>query len=340
MRKWGRMPERIAILGAGSWGLAIARLLDRGGHQVTVWEFDPAEYQLVREHRTHPKKLPGCRLSDAVAVTNDLDVAVAEAAIVVLAIPAQVLRTALQPLRGKLDPHVGLVNLAKGIETGTLKRMSEVIADVLAHDPARVATLSGPSHAEEVVRDMPTTVVAGGIDEKYVTELQETFSGPTFRVYFCDDLLGVELGGALKNIIAIAAGIMSGLEMGDNTFGALITRGLAEITRLGTALGANPLTFGGLSGVGDLVTTCVSRHSRNRYVGERIGRGERLSDVLAGMAMVAEGVQTTRSGYELSRLHNIEVPITEQVYRVLFEDKSPVEAVADLMGRELKPEIW
>jgi len=334
------MSKQITILGAGSWGLAIARLLDCNGHRVTLWEFDPTEYRLVREHRTHPKKLPGCRLPDTVAISNDLSSAVAGTDLIVLAVPAQVLRAALRPLRGQLESRTGLLNLAKGIEIGTLKRMSEVIGDVLDHDPARVATLSGPSHAEEVVRDMPTTVVAGGNDERFVTELQETFSGPTFRVYFCDDLLGVELGGALKNPIAIAAGIMSGLEMGDNTFGALITRGLAEITRLGSALGANPLTFGGLSGVGDLVTTCVSRHSRNRYVGERIGRGERLNDILASMTMVAEGVQTTRSGFELSRLHGIEMPITEQVYRVLFEEKSPVEAVADLMGRELKPEIW
>ncbi len=334
------MPERVTILGAGSWGLAVARLLDRNGHRVTVWEFDPEEYRLVKEHRTHPKKLPGCRLPDSVEISNDLAGAVDGAELLVLAIPAQVLRTALGSLRGKISPDVGLVNLAKGIEIGTLKRMSEVIDDVLGHDPSRIVTLSGPSHAEEVVKDMPTTVVAGGIDERFVTEVQEIFSGPTFRVYFCDDLLGVELGGALKNIIAIAAGIMSGLGMGDNTFGALITRGLAEITRLGTAMGAKPLTFGGLSGVGDLVTTCVSQHSRNRYVGERIGRGEKLADVLAGMTMVAEGVQTTRSGYELSRLHDIEMPITEQVYRVLFEDKAPVEAVADLMGRELKPEIW
>lgn len=334
------MPERVGILGAGSWGLAVARLLDRNGHEVTVWEYNPADYRLLLEHRTHPKKLPACRLPESVTFTSDAAAAAEGADLIVLAVPAQYLRSALIPLAGRVGGKVGLVNLAKGIETESLKRMSEVIQEVLGRDLRRVATLSGPSHAEEVARDMPTTVVAAGESEPFVTEIQAAFSDPTFRVYYCDDLVGVELGGSLKNIIAIAAGIMSGLEMGDNTLGALITRGLAEITRLGVTLGANPLTFGGLSGVGDLVTTCVSRHSRNRYVGEEIGRGKTLADVLAGMSMVAEGVETTRSGHRLAARHGVEMPITAQVYQVLFEDKAPSEAVADLMGRELKPEIW
>ncbi len=334
------MSKRISILGAGSWGLAVARLLNENGHTVTVWEFDLDEYRMLAENRSLPKKLPGCRLDESITITNELDEAVADTELVVLAIPAQSLRAAITPLRGRVGEQVGIVNLAKGIETSTLKRMSEVVAEVLDRDIQRVVTLSGPSHAEEVAQDNPTTVVVGGIDEPFCTGVQEAFSGQSFRVYYCDDLVGVELGGALKNIIAIAAGITAGLAMGDNTLGALITRGLAEITRLGVAMGATALTFSGLSGVGDLVTTCASRHSRNRYVGEHIGRGQKLDEVLAGMSMVAEGVQTTKSGWKLGQVHHIEMPITEQVYRVLFEDKAPSEAVADLMGRELKPEIW
>jgi len=334
------MSERVAILGAGSWGLAVARLLHANGHRVRLWEFDPAEHALLLRHRTHPKKLPGCRLDEQIGITNDLGEAVAGADLIVLAIPSQRMRSALDPLAGRVGPDIGIVNLAKGIEIRTLKRMSEVVAEVLDRPLGRIATLSGPSHAEEVARDMPTTVVVGGVNEEFCAEVQETFSGQTFRVYCCDDLTGVELGGALKNIIAIAAGIAGGLGLGDNTLGALITRGLAEITRLGVAMGANPLTFSGLSGVGDLVTTCVSRHSRNRYVGKHIGRGETLARVLAGMTMVAEGVETTRSGHALANRHGVEMPITAQVHAVLFDNKPPAEAVAELMGRELKPEIW
>jgi glycerol-3-phosphate dehydrogenase (NAD(P)+) len=206
--------------------------------------------------------------------------------------------------------------------------------------PDKIATLSGPSHAEEVVRDLPTTVVVAGEPEAFVYSLQEIFSSQFFRVYFCSDLVGVELGGALKNIIAIASGIADGLGMGDNTRGALITRGLAEITRLGLAMGAQTQTFAGLSGIGDLVTTCSSRHSRNRHVGERLGLGEKLADILNDMSMVAEGVQTTKSGYELARNFNVEMPITTEVYRVLFEDKPARQAVEELMGRKLKSEVW
>jgi len=235
---------------------------------------------------------------------------------------------------------MGIINLAKGIETGTLQRMSQVVRETLDIPEQKIMTLSGPSHAEEVALDMPTTVVAAGSDHALVEEMQRIFSNSTFRVYCSNDLIGVELGGALKNIIAIAVGIAAGLNTGDNTLGALITRGLAEISRLGIAMGADPMTFAGLSGVGDLVTTCVSRHSRNRYVGECIGKGETLDEVLERMTMVAEGVQTTRSGKELAKIHQVEMPLTEAVYKVLFENKPPPEAVQELMGRELKPEIW
>ncbi len=334
------MFEKAAILGAGSWGMTIARLLHNNGLTVSLWEFDRQEYEKLGKFRGHPDKLKGFVLPKPVVVTNDLFEAVSGSRLIVLAVPSQFLRSVLARLRGKLGPEVGLVNLAKGIETKTLKRMSEVIAEELDPPREQVVTISGPSHAEEVIVDMPTAVVAAGSDDEFVTRVQEAFSSRWFRVYKSDDLVGVELGGSLKNIIAIAAGIADGLGMGDNTRGAIITRGLAEITRLGIVLGARAETFAGLSGIGDLVTTCTSRHSRNRYVGERIGQGEKLSDVLAGMHMVAEGVETTRSGYELAGIHKVEMPITREAFLMLFEEKPPSVAVEELMGRELKAEIW
>ena len=333
------MAERIAVLGAGSWGMAVADLLDRGGHAVTLWEFDESEFRKLVKHRGQPDKLSDFQLASSIELTNDLQSAVMAASLLVLVVPSQSLRSALRGV-GKLPSGTGVVNLAKGIEIKTLKRMSEVMTEELGIDPRLVATLSGPSHAEEVVRGMPTAVVAAGVSRDFTAKLQEIFSDASFRVYQSDDLVGVELGGSLKNIIAIGAGIAEGLGMGDNTLGAILTRGLAEITRLGVAMGALPETFAGLSGIGDLITTCVARHSLNLFVGDKIGRGERLEDILAGMTMVAEGVQTTRSGYELAGLYEVEMPITDQVYRVLFEGKAPAEAVGQLMERKLKPEIW
>lgn len=240
----------------------------------------------------------------------------------------------------KLGGETVIVNLAKGIEAGSLRRMSEVIGEAAGVEPGRVATLSGPSHAEEVARDMPTTVVVASVSTDLALQVQGLFAGEFFRVYQSDDLIGVELGGSLKNIIAIAAGIVDGLALGDNTKGALITRGLAEITRLGVAMGARAETFAGLSGLGDLVTTCYSAHSRNRHVGEKLGTGRKLDEVLADMTMIAEGVETTRSGYDLARRHSVEMPITEEVYHVLFEDKDAREALGNLMERRLRAEIW
>lgn len=332
--------DSVAVLGAGSWGMAIARLLDSNGAAVRLWEFDPIEYQKLVDNRGIPDKLPGLTLPSGIKITNDLTEAVEGVPLIVLAIPAQSLGRAVAPLRGRLSDSVALINLAKGIEAKSLRRMSEVICEELDMPTGRVMTLSGPSHAEEVARDMPTTVVAAGLDSKLVTMVQELFSSTSFRVYSSDDLTGVELGGSLKNIIAIGVGITDGLGWGDNTRGALITRGLAEISRLGQALGARPETFAGLSGIGDLVTTCISQHSRNRFVGDRIGQGMKLDEILNSMTMVAEGVQTTRSGYALAGKHGVEMPITQQVHQVLFEGKSPIEAAGDLMERRLKAEMW
>ncbi len=334
------MFERISILGAGSWGMAVSQILADNGANVTLWEFDIKTYENLVATRRQEDKLPGFKLPDNVGVTNSLDDALDNSSLIVLAVPAQFLRFALIKAADKFSENAVIVNLAKGIENKTLKRMSEVVSDVLGQKKAEIATMSGPSHAEEVVRRQPTTVVIAGKNDRINEQLQELFSNSYFRAYKTTDIIGVELGGSLKNIIAIAAGIASGLGLGDNTLGALVTRGLAEITRLGIVLGAKSETFAGLSGIGDLITTCCSKHSRNRYVGERIGQGEKLEDILSSMTMIAEGVETTRAGYDLSRLHEVEMPITKEVYKVLFENKPPGEAVWELMGRDLKPEVW
>jgi glycerol-3-phosphate dehydrogenase (NAD(P)+) len=320
--------------------MAMSWHLSRAGKEVTLWEFDAEACERLQNERGDAHKLRGFRLPDNVDVTNDAKRALKHTELVVLAVPAQFVRSALTSTNKFFPDGVGVVNLAKGIENKTLMRMSQVIEQVVGDVTSHVATLSGPSHAEEVILDMPTTVTVAATSAGFANQVQEEFSGDNFRVYKSDDLIGVELGGSVKNIIAIAAGIIDGLGMGDNTRGALMTRGLAEIARLGAAMGAQVDTFAGLSGLGDLVTTCISRHSRNRHVGEQIGRGVKLDAVLAEMTMVAEGVATTQSVYELARRQKVEMPITNEIYQVLFHDKSPEEAVAQLMGRRLKHEIW
>ncbi|MBD3256845.1 NAD(P)H-dependent glycerol-3-phosphate dehydrogenase [candidate division GN15 bacterium] len=335
-----RRTDRMAILGAGSWGMAIASLLHQQVDRLQLWEYSLEDYQRLVDTRGNPGRLTDFRLPESIGVTNNLAEAVTDADVIVLAVPSQYLRSVVQKIPRELSHAPVVVNLAKGIENGSLKRMSEILLDETSLSPEQVGTLSGPSHAEEVVLDMPTTIVAASPSAELAQRLQQLFSVGNLRVYMSDDIVGVELGGSLKNIIAIAAGIADGLGLGDNTKGALMTRGLAEITRLGVAMGARMETFAGLSGVGDLVTTCFSRHSRNRFVGEQIGKGRRLDEILQSMTMVAEGIQTTRSGLELARVHGVEVPITEQVHEVLFKGKSPAEAVGDLMERKLRAEVW
>lgn len=334
------MGRRIGILGAGSWGAALAFLLDRSGNDVKIWEYYKPDFIHLRDTRELPRKLPGFHLPESIVVSDRLDEVVSAAEYIVLAVPSQTVRSVLSGVEIGHPDFRGIVNVAKGIETESLMRMSELIASRTTIPIERIATLSGPSHAEEVVANLPTAVVVASGDSDFAGECQELFSSDRFRVYVSHDLVGVELGGSLKNIIAIATGIADGLSMGDNTKGALLTRGLAEMTRLGITLGAEAETFAGLSGIGDLVTTCASRYSRNRHLGERIGKGEKLDDILESMSMVAEGVDTTRSAQKLVQRHNVEMPIAGQVYAVLFENKSPSEAVANLMGRELKAEIW
>ncbi len=334
--------QKVAILGAGGWGMAIANLLSEKDYDIGLWEFDKAAADELDSTRVLPSKLPGIDLNQNISVTNELNKAVAGASFICFVVPSQTLRaTAIRLHECDLAKRPVLINLAKGIEVGSLKRMSEILTETLPQKSySGIATLSGPSHAEEVSRGIPTAVVAASTEKEVSNAVLDLFRTPRFRVYTSDDILGVELAGSLKNIIALAAGMLDGLGLGDNTRGALLTRGLAEIVRIGKKLGADPITFSGLSGVGDLVTTCLSHHSRNRFVGEQIGLGQTLEEVLSKMSMVAEGVQTTKSGYQLSRLHKVEMPITTQVHHVLFDGKSPAEAINDLMIRDPKPEDW
>ena len=331
----------IAVLGAGSWGIAISTLLNYNGHKVILWEFDHQEMKRLCTKREHKQKLRGVIIPRPVEITNQVESAVSNADILTLALPSHTVREVAKKIRSTelKDPIV--VNLAKGIENSTLLRMSEVLEQELPSAlHKKITTLSGPSHAEEVARKIPTTVVVAGFKEDIARKVQQVFMTPYFRVYTNSDIIGVELGGSLKNVIAIAVGICDGMGLGDNSKGALISRGLAEIIRLGEKFGAKRETFAGLSGLGDLVTTCTSRFSRNRFVGEQIGKGKSLKEIEAKMTMVAEGIKTTRSAYQLSLKHQVEMPITQQVYQVLFENKKPYEAMTELMSRDPKSEIW
>lgn len=332
---------RIAVLGAGSWGTTLAILLAEHSHAVTLWSFLQKDTEAMLRTRENRAFLPGITIPASVAVTSNMDEALDGSEMIVVAIPSQFIRASLSKLRSASFQDVVLVNVAKGIENGTLMTMSEMLHDTLPHlKPDRIATLSGPSHAEEVSRRIPTTVVVASASLDTARKVQSVFMVPYFRVYASDDLRGVELGGSLKNVIAIAAGIVDGANLGDNTKAALMTRGIAEIRRIGVALGAQERTFGGLSGIGDLMVTCMSRHSRNRYIGVEIGKGRKLPDILAEMIMVAEGIATTQSAFDLSRRVGVEVPIIEQVHRILFEGKDPLKACHDLMTRDPKGEVW
>ncbi len=327
---------RAAVIGDGGWGTAMAMVLAERGWHVQMWGHDPGYLQEMEKRRVNRLFLPGVRLPEAVSFEPYLASALATAEIIFVAVPTKFLRSVLAQAQ-PVSISKAVVSLTKGIEPETLRRPSEIIAEVLK--PERVAVLSGPSHAEEVARRLPASVVVASADNGALAkEVQEAAMTKRFRIYTSDDAVGVELGGALKNVIALAAGICLGLEMGDNALAALITRGLAEITRLAIAMGANPRTLAGLSGMGDLIVTCASVHSRNRRVGVELGRGRRLQDILAETPQVAEGVTTARSAVALAKRHGVEMPICEQVYSVLYEDKPASQAAADLLAREGKAE--
>ena len=331
----------VTVLGAGGWGTTLAILLANNSHKVSLWSFRESDTELIRTTRENPAFLPGITIPENVHTTSDLKAAVDGCEMIVGAVPSQFLRSVVGQIRHLPFERILFVNVAKGIENGTLMTMSEMLRDMLPSLPLdRISTISGPSHAEEVSRKIPTAVVAASTRLETAKTVQSAFMTPYFRVYNSTDLRGVELGGALKNVIAIAAGIIDGAHLGDNTKAAVMTRGIAEITRMGVALGADVRTFGGLSGIGDLMVTCMSVHSRNRYVGVEIGKGRKLPDILSDMVMIAEGVATTQSAYQLARRANVEVPIINEVHKILFEQKDALAACYDLMTRDPKGEIY
>jgi glycerol-3-phosphate dehydrogenase (NAD(P)+) len=330
---------RITILGAGSWGTTLAILLHQKHQNVTLWAHRAPHADEIRSARENRRLLPGVPIPEGIAITSDIEPAVHGARVIVTAIPSQFLRATAKTLRGIDFRDVVFVNVAKGIENDTLMTVSEVLRDALPHLPGEnIVTLSGPSFAEEVSRKVPTAVVAASTGRESALFVQKHFLTPWFRIYTSEDIRGVELAGSMKNVIAIGAGIAAGAGFGDNTMAAILTRATAEISRLGAKIGALPQTFAGLSGIGDLIATCLSRHSRNRHVGEEIGKGRKLPDILAGMVMVAEGVATTRSVHDLGRKHRVELPIVNEVYKVIFEGKDPIKATADLMTRDAREE--
>ncbi|HMN17873.1 MAG: NAD(P)H-dependent glycerol-3-phosphate dehydrogenase [Ignavibacteriaceae bacterium] len=330
---------KISVLGAGGWGTTLGILLHYNGHQVTLWEYKKNYVKELLKKRINSLYLPGVPIPEEISITHDLEESIHQKNILVLAVPSQFLRSVVEQIKYPDIKNSILVSVSKGIENKHLMTMSQMLKDVHPQlSKNQIGVLSGPSHAEEVSRRIPTAVVAASIDHDTSKSIQAAFMNSYFRVYSSTDILGVELGGAFKNVIAIGAGIIDGAGFGDNTKAAIMTRGVAEISRLGLAMGAKPETFAGLSGMGDLIVTCMSKHSRNRYVGEQIGKGKTLKEVLKSMDMVAEGVETSRSASKLADKYKIEVPITTEVYKILFEDKDPVKATTDLMTRDMKTE--
>lgn len=327
---------KVGVLGAGSWGTALSVLLHDNGNQVTIWSIDPAEVEMLDKKREHESKLPGVKLEKEIQITSDLPRAVEGMDFLVLAVPSPYTRATAK----KMCPYVAdgqiIVDVAKGIEENTLMTLSMQIEEEIPQ--ADVAVLSGPSHAEEVGRKLPTTCVIGAKTRSTAEYLQKAFISKVFRVYTSPDILGIELGGSLKNVIALAAGIADGLGYGDNTKAALITRGIAEIARLGVRMGGKLETFTGLTGIGDLIVTCASVHSRNRKAGYLIGQGRTMQEAMDEVNMVVEGVYSAKAARKLAEKYHISMPIVEQVNAVLFEGKSAAQAVDELMLRELKSE--
>ncbi len=328
--------ERISVIGAGSWGIALANLLAGNGHDVTVWSIMKDEIDMLEQNHEHLDKLPGVKLNDSIKYTTDLEKACKEKDILVLAVPSVYTRSTSHSMAPFITDGQIIVNVAKGVEENTLLTLSEIITEEIAN--ANVCVLSGPSHAEEVGRGLPTTVVVGSKDQKTAEYLQDTFMNDFFRVYTSSDILGIELGGALKNVVALAAGIADGLGYGDNAKAALITRGISEIARLGIAMGGQFETFCGLTGIGDLIVTCASMHSRNRRAGILIGQGKSAKEAMDEVKMVVEGVYSAKAAMGLSRKYNVDLPIIAEVNKILFENKPPKDVGRCLMNREKKDE--
>ena len=327
---------KIGIIGAGSWGIALSVLLEKNGHDVIIWSIIETEIQMLKEKHEHIDKLPGVILPKSIKFTNELNEAVFGMDLLVLAVPSPFTRSTAHLLKEVVQEGQIIVNVAKGIEENTLMTLSQIIEEEVPQ--ANVAVLSGPSHAEEVGRGIPTTIVVGANDQKTAEQIQNIFMNEVFRVYVSPDVLGIELGAALKNVVALAAGIADGLGYGDNTKAALITRGIAEIGRLGTAMGGKVETFYGLSGMGDLIVTCASMHSRNRRAGILIGKGYTMDEAMKEVKMVVEGVYSAKAAMGLAEKYNVSLPIIEQVNKVLFQGKAADLAVKDLMIRDKKLE--
>lgn len=323
---------KVSVLGAGTWGTALAILLAENKKEVTIWSKLPQEVEELNNNRSAIKNLPGAVLPDSVVVTDDLEKALKEPELIVMAVASVYVRETAKAISGRIPEGMIIVNVAKGIEEATLKTLTEVIEDEIPQ--AEVTVLSGPSHAEEVSRKIPTTIVAGAKKKKVADKIQDTFMNELFRVYTSPDVIGIELGGSLKNVIALAAGVLDGFGLGDNTKAALMTRGIAEISRLGMAMGGKYETFAGLSGMGDLMVTCTSKHSRNRNAGVLIGQGKTADEAMKEVNQVVEGVFSARAALKLGQKYNVELPIVEQVNKVLFENKPVKEAIYDLLIRQ------
>ena len=327
---------KVGVIGAGSWGIALAKLLHNNGHQVTVWSILPDEVAMLKEKHEHLDKLPGVKLPEDMEFTTDLAEAVEGKNVLVLAVPSPFTRTTANKLKHIAAEGQIIVNVSKGIEESTLMTLSEVIEEEVPQ--AEVVVLSGPSHAEEVGKGIPTTIVVGADKKETAEYVQDIFMNEVFRVYISPDVCGIELGAALKNVVALAAGIADGLGYGDNTKAALITRGLAEISRLGIAMGGKQKTFSGLSGIGDLIVTCASMHSRNRRAGILMGQGKTMKEAMEEVKMVVEGVHSAKAAIKLAEKYQVSMPIIEQVNKILFEDKPAADAVKELMVRDKKIE--
>lgn len=327
---------KVSIIGAGSWGTALASVLSHNGHEVTIWSVIEEEIRMLEEKREHVTKLPGVILAESIRFTTNLEAAIAERDLLVLAVPSVFTRSTARNMRPFVEDRQLIVNVAKGIEEKTLLVLSDIVEQEIPQ--ARVAVLSGPSHAEEVGRRLPTTCVAGAKTREAAEYVQNVFMNDVFRVYTSPDMIGIELGGALKNVIALAAGMADGLGYGDNTKAALITRGITEIGRLALAMGAKYETISGLTGIGDLIVTCASRHSRNRKAGMLIGQGKTMEEATEEVQMVVEGIYSAKAAMGLSQKYQVPMPIIEQVNLVLFDDKPVGEAVQELMLRDRKSE--
>lgn len=332
--------EKVVVIGAGSWGTALGLVLARKGHDVTLWERDEKIAKTLQEERENKRLLPGIIFPENLNVTNELNGLLKGVKYVVLSVPSQALRSVIEKISSQIEENTILINTAKGIEVKSGETLSEVIKEeIKGKYHKNIVILSGPTHAEEVALEIPTAIVAAGESEK-AKAVQELFNTDRFRVYMSTDILGVELGGAVKNCLAIGAGIADGMGYGDNAKAALVTRGITEMIRFGKALGANEMTFSGLTGIGDLIVTCGSKHSRNRFVGEELGKGRKIDDILANMIMVAEGVATVKAIHEKIKSLNISMPIVESIYDIIYEGADPKEKVKELMTRELKEEFY